>query len=75
MKFSEIKPASTVYCFQAGRKRDQKESEHRGILHRIFILGVDKKQSKVLASINAAPAHWYDKDTYRNWSAKNPCAQ
>lgn len=70
MKIDQMKAGKKYFYPFATHARDGKTGLRVRQQNEVFVLEIDRPKARVLASINGAPAKWYNKEQYRNWTAE-----
>jgi hypothetical protein len=72
MKFNQIRVGGKYWHLFATNLTNSKTGKKVRNLKTIRVVAKNADNLKVCASINGAPAEWFDGNTYRHWKTTNP---
>jgi uncharacterized protein (DUF2147 family) len=72
MILKEIKKGKKYFHTLATNNLDKATGLKLKETRKVFVLEVNNGDKKVCASINGAPAQWYDGNSFSRWTKKHP---
>lgn len=72
MKIADIKAGKKYYHTLATNVLDKRARKKFRTVNTFFVVEVDKTKNRVCASLNGAPAQWYDCNKYARWTEDKP---
>lgn len=72
MKFEEFKVGKKYYHSLAVLSKDKMTGRRGKFISTVFVVELDTKNKKICASINGAPAIWYEYKNYGRWIKEYP---
>jgi len=73
MKFEEITPGKKYFVEVAlDTRQGRRDGMRKREMHTVYVLEVNEANKTACASINKAPAAWYNRQRYMRWQADPP---
>lgn len=72
MRIHELKKGQKYYHTIATNFQNKETGVKVRETRKVFVLEVDKQKRKVCASINGAPAQWFEGAAFSRWTKEDP---
>lgn len=70
MKIDDIQPGKKYW--KVIKRTNGRMLIKEVIVNAVYVLEVDRKKVRVLASLNGTPAEWFVKTAFARWTCNNP---